>query len=313
MIYIRILQVHLEVLNLLWINVFYLHGNLAAGKFLTKNCCLLECIYCTIRVDTTLETERCICTQTMTAGTLSYPCGMEIRTLEYHVACGVVCSRSFTAKHTGNTHRLFCVAYSQVAVGQFMIFTVKCYEWCTFRHRLHHNLMTFHHVCIKAMERLAVCHHNIVGDVYDIVNWAQAYCSKFVLQPIWTFLYFTTGNAYTCISLACIGINDFHVYRQVFVVNSKAFIRRTMKRCLISILLQPSIQVTGNTPMRKSICAVCRDINLNEPVALKIVILSSRCSHLCIFWKHDYTIMTCPDAYLILSADHTVRLNATKF
>ena len=165
----------------------------------------------------------------MTACTLSNPCGMEIRALKYHVACGVVCTRTFTAKHAGNTHRFFCVAYSQVAVGQFMLFAVKCYEWCTFRHRLHHNLMTFHHVCVKAMERLAVCHHHVVCDINDVVYWAQAYRGEFVLQPVGTLFHLAIGDADTCISLACIGINDFHVYWQVFVVYCKAFIRRTMK------------------------------------------------------------------------------------
>ena len=66
-----------------------------------------------------------------------------------------------------------------------MLLTVKGLERRALRHRLHHNLMTFHHVCIEGMQRLTIGHHDVVGDINDVIDWTQTNSGQLVLQPVW--------------------------------------------------------------------------------------------------------------------------------
>ncbi len=65
-----------------------------------------------------------------------------------------------------------------------MLYTIKRLERCALRHRLHHNLMTLHHICIETMQGLAIGHHDIVGDINDIIDRTQANGGQLILQPI---------------------------------------------------------------------------------------------------------------------------------
>ena len=82
---------------------------------------------------------------------------------------------------------------------------------------------------------------------------------------------------------------------------------------LDAIAHQPGIQITGYTPMTQTIGTVCRDVNLDEPVALQMIILCSGCTDNCIIRQYDDTIVAGTDADLILCTDHTVRLHTTEF
>ena len=164
-----------------------------------------------------------------------------------------------------------------------MLHTIKCLERCTIRHRLHDNLMSLHHISIKAMQRLSISHHNIVSNIHDIVDWAQSDGRQFVLQPVRALFYVTVGNTYTSIALACILVLNSNIDRQVTVIHLKFRTVRTMHLSLVTIALQPGVEITGNTPMAQTISTVCCDIHLNQPVTLQMVILSSRHTHYSIF------------------------------
>ena len=85
-----------------------------------------------------------------------------------------------------------------------------------------------------------------------------------------------------------------------------------METCLIAVTLEPCIQITCYTIVRKGIGTVCCDVNLNEPVALKVVIFCCWCSNLCVCRKNDDTVVACANANLVLCAYHTVALNTAK-
>ncbi len=53
-----------------------------------------------------------------------------------------------------------------------MLLTVEGNKLGALRLGAHHNLVALHHVGIEAVHRLTVGHHNIVGDVDDVVDRA---------------------------------------------------------------------------------------------------------------------------------------------
>ena len=177
----------------------------------------------------------------MTTCTLTNPCRMEICTLKYHVGCSIVCSRTLAAEYTGNTHWLFSIANAKVMLAKSVFLTVKCHKLCTFWLSAHYYLVALNHICIEAMHRLTVCHHHIVGDVDNVVDRTQANNLELVLQPLRTLLNLATSNANASITLASLGVLNLNIDRKVGVVDCKLRAVGTMKRCVITIALEPSI------------------------------------------------------------------------
>ena len=76
---VLIVEVHCGVLRqVVCLHVLDFHRNLASGKFLGHDGCLLNGIELSCRVDSALKTERRVGLKSVTAGRLAYPCGMEI-------------------------------------------------------------------------------------------------------------------------------------------------------------------------------------------------------------------------------------------
>ena len=185
----------------------------------------------------------------MTTRTLTNPCRMEVSTLEYHVLRGFISTATLSSEHTSDTHRLLCITDSQIAVREFMFLTIQRLERCALRHRLHHNLMPFHHISIKRVQRLAIGHHHIVGDIHDIIDRTQANGGEFVLQPIRAFLHLTIRHAHTSIAFAGLLILDDHLDGQVMILYFELRAVRTMQRGLVAVTLQPCIQITSHAPV----------------------------------------------------------------
>ena len=247
--HIVVLQVNREVGQRIGIHILDLHAHLTVGQFLTKDGSLLQCVDGSVGINTTLEAEAGIGAQSMTTGTLANPCRMEVSTLEHHVCGCLIRTTTLSTEHTSYTHRLLRIADGQILVRQAVLHTVECHELRTLGHGLHHDLMTGNHICIEAVERLTVCHHDVVGDVHDIVDRTKTDGGQLVLQPLRTLLHFTISDAYTSIALASLLILDHHLNRQRLVVNGKLTAVRTMQGCLITVLLQPCIEVTCHTPV----------------------------------------------------------------
>ena len=149
--YIAIFKVDNRILHLLRIDVLNIHRHLTASQFLTELGSIFQGLDGTIGVYATLKAERGVGRQAMTAGTLTNPCGMEVSRLKHNVLCGFVRTRTLATEYTGDTHRVFGIADSQVSVAELVLHTIQRLEWCTLGHGLHHNLMTFYHVGVKGM------------------------------------------------------------------------------------------------------------------------------------------------------------------
>ena len=305
-------QVHDSILDGLGIDITYIHRYLTACQFLTEDGCLLQRIDGAIGIDATLEAERGIRAQTMTAGTLTDPCGMEVGAFEHDILRGLIGAATPTTEDAGDTHRLLGIADGQVAFREFMLHAVERLERCSVGHRLYDNLMPLHHVGIEGMQRLAIGHHDIVRDVYDVIDGAQANGGKSVLQPVRALFHLAVGDADTGIALASLLILDGYLDRQIVIIDLELRAVRAVHLRLVAIALQPGIQVAGHSPVREAVSTVGGDVHLNEPVALQMIVLSGRRAYHGILREDDDAGMVIADTDLILCTDHTVRLDATQ-
>ena len=85
-----------------------------------------------------------------------------------------------------------------------------------------------------------------------------------------------------------------------------------MEACLIAVTLEPCIQIACYSIVRKGICTVCCDVNLYEPVALKVVVFCCRSSYFCVCRKNDDTVVASSNADFVLCAYHAVALDTAK-
>ena len=174
---------------------------------------------------------------------------MEVSTLQYYIFCRFVSSTTLSTEDTCNTHRVFLIADSEVMLTKYMLFTIQSNELLSLILILNDDMMTLNHVCIKTVHRLTISHHDIVGDVNDIIDWTQTDNIQFILQPLWTLLYLAIGYTQTSITTASISILNCHINRKVMIVNLKCITRWAMQRSLITILCQPCIEVASYTIM----------------------------------------------------------------
>ena len=74
------------------VNIFNFGSDFTAGKFFYQQGSFFQRINRIVRVDTTFETERRVGAQSVTAGSLTYPCRMEISAFQKYVFCRFGCS-----------------------------------------------------------------------------------------------------------------------------------------------------------------------------------------------------------------------------
>ena len=243
--------------GILWqrvvLHVHNLHADFATCQFLRQHRCTFEGIYLTCRVNATLKTETGICLQAMTTCALTNPCGVEVSTLEEHVLRGFVCAAALTAEHTSDTHRLLHVADRQILVGEFVFLTIERNERSAFRQGLHHHFVALHHVGIETVQWLSVCHHDVVGNIDDVVDGTQTDRCQTVFQPLWTLLHFAVLHADSAVTRTSLGSLHHHIKLQAIVLYLEVIHRWTMKFSLKTVLLQVGIEVTCYTPMRTSV------------------------------------------------------------
>ena len=158
----------------------------------------------------------------MTTCRLAYPCRVEVSRLKHHVCSGIVCTGALSAEYTGYAHWFLGVADSEVVVREFMLFAVESDKRSALWHCLYHNLMLLHHVCVEAVHRLTISHHDIVCDVNDIVNRTDADDVQSVLQPLRRFLHLAVGNGKSYITAASLCILNHNLDRTILVIDGES-------------------------------------------------------------------------------------------
>ncbi len=248
----------------------------------------------------------------MTACALANPCWVEVSALQHHVLGGLVGTRTLATEDAGDTHRLLGVADAQVVLAQGVLLTIEGNKLGALRLGANHNLMSCHHVGVEAVQRLSVCHHDVVGDIHDVVDWAQADDVELVLQPLRAFLHLAVGDAHASVALASLVVLNLHLDRQVFVIHLEFIARWAMKGGLVTILLQPSVEVASHAIVAECVGTVGGDVYLDEPVALQVVVFSGRLTYGSVLWQDDDASVVGADADFILGANHTEALHAAK-
>ena len=148
-----------------------------------------------------------------------------------------------------------------------MLFAIERFKLCSFGLCAHYYPFAFHHVGIKAMHRLSIRHHDVVRNVYNVVDRSQSDDPQLILQPFWTIFHLTIRQRNTGIAFTGLCIFYLYINGQILVINLKGITIRAMQVSGITILFQPRIQVTCHAIMRKCIGTVCRDINFYHPIA----------------------------------------------
>ncbi len=174
---------------------------------------------------------------------------MEVSRLEHNVASGVVGAGAFASEHAGDTHRLVGVADGKVVRAELILYAVEGDERRSLRHGADDNLIAFHHIGVEAVHRLAIGHHYVVGDIYDIVYRAEADDRQLLLQPVGTFLHVAVGNRQSDVAAAGLGVLNNNLYGQVFVVNGEGGAVGAMERSGVAVLLKPRIEVACDSPV----------------------------------------------------------------
>ena len=213
-IHIGIVQRDVEIGCRTRADIDNLHADAGTSKFACHDGSLLQCIYLSVRVDTTLKAEAGIRGEAMTTGTLANPCGVEVGALEEHVLCGLIRTTPLTAKHTSDAHGFLCITDGQIMVREFVFHSVKGDEGSAFGHCLHHHLLPRDHISIEAMQRLAVSHHDIIGDVHDVIDGTQTDDTQLFLQPLGAFFHLTASQRHTAIARASLIVLDTDVNGQ---------------------------------------------------------------------------------------------------
>ena len=312
-VHIVVLQVDAEVGHGFGIYIHDIRRHLTACELLAEHSSLLQGIDSAVGVDASFEAEGSVGAQSVSASALSDPGGMEIGALEHHAVCGLIGAAAFSSEHAGYAHGVLFVADGQVVRSQFVLHAVECDEGRAFGQRLHHDMVTFHHVGVEAVEGLSVGHHHIVGDVYDIVDGSESHRIEPVLEPFGRLLHLAAGDADAGVSLAGLLVFDGHPDGQVVIVDLEILAARTMQRRLIAVGLEPRVEVACHSPVREGVGTVGGDVHLDEPVALQVIVFSSRCAHLCVVGQYDDAGVVVTDTDFVFGTDHAARLHASEF
>ena len=249
----------------------------------------------------------------MMARALSYPCGMEVCALEHHVGGCIVCAAALASEDAGYTHGFLGIADAQVVESQGVLLTVEGDELGALGLGAHHNLVARHLVGVEAVHRLAVSHHDVVGDIHNIINRTQADDLQLVLKPFGTLLHLASRHAQAGIALAGLGVLDGHLYRHVVVIHRELAAVGSVQACLLAVGYEPCVEVARHAPVRQCVGTVGGDVHLYQPVALQVIVFSGRSTHLSVLGQHDDTGMVGADANLVLCANHAAALHATQF
>ena len=172
--------------------------------------------------------------------------------------------------------------------------------------------MTLNHVGIKAVHGLSVGHHDVVSDVYNVVDGAQADGKQLVLQPFGAFFHLAIGYRYASIAFAGIVILDGYIYGQVVIVYHEGIAAGAFQRCFITILHQPGVQVACHAIMTKCIGMVSCYVNLDKPVAFQLVIFGGRLANLSVGRQNDDAVVSRSHANFVFCTNHTKAFNAAQ-
>ena len=197
-------------------------------------------------------------------------------------------------------------------VAELAFYAVECFKGRAVGQGLDDDLLAGNHVGIEAVQGLSVGHHDIVGDVNDVVDGAQADGGEVVLEPLGAFLHLAASDGHGGVAGASLGVLHLDADFQVVVIYLEGFVAGSVQRCRVAILLEPGIEVACHAIVRAGIGAVGRDVHFDYVVAVYVVVVGRLGAHHGVLWQHDDAGMVGTDANLVLGTDHAIALDAAQ-
>ena len=266
-----------------------------------------------IGVNAALKAEGGIGAEAVAARTLANPRGMEVGAFQHYVGRAFVSARALAAKYASDAHGFFGIADGEVALAEFVLLAIKRHEGRALRQGLDHDALALDHICVEAVEGLAVSHHYIIGNIDDIVDGAEANGVEFLLQPFGRLLHLATFNAHSTIARAGFGILHLNGNVKVVIVHTEALHAGTVKGCRLTVLHEIGIEVAGHAIVRAGIGAVGRDIYFDEVVALKLEIFRGRHTYGRFFGEYHNAIVALTNTDFVFGTNHTEALHTAQF
>ena len=258
-------------------------------------------------IHTALKTVGGFTGQGKAAGRLADGFGTEYSALNHDVAAGVGNFRIKPAHDPGERNRLHAVADQQVGGGQHTFLTVKGHK--TFSVTGHGDFRTpaFQLVAVKGVQRLPQLHQNIVGNVHDIGNGADAHSVQTVAHPHGRL---PDGHAFhetQLVERAQVGIRDIH----------GPFRRPIRTLCFHMHLgqrqgqLESQRRFAGKAEYGQAVAAVRGDADFQN-LRIQIQRVDEARADLEAFGQHHDAVMIFGKPQLTLGADHAERRHAAQ-
>ncbi len=161
------------------------------------------------------------------------------------------------------------------------------------------------------MQRRSVCHHDVVGNVYNVVDRTYSDYPKTILQPFWAFLHITVCQSYGSIARTSFLVFHTYLYRKILVIHLKGIYRGTMQIRSESVLDEPCVQVASHTVVATCVSTVWSDIYFNHEITFDMIVVSSRNTYWCIFGQDNDSAVVISHTYFVFRTYHAVAFHAT--
>ena len=163
------------------------------------------------------------------------------------------------------------------------------------------------------MQGLPVCKHDVIGNVYYIINRTKPYGTQTLLQPFGALLHLAIGQRHRAIAGACLGVLHHNINVHVMIIYGKSRHIRTVQRRFMPVAHQPGIQIAGNAIMRAGIGTVGRNIHFNQPITLDTIVIGGAHPHGGVVRQNDNPVMARTNANFVFGTYHPKAFNAAQF
>ena len=166
------------------------------------------------------------------------------------------------AHNTSNCRSFFCICNNQHIFGQVSFYSVQSGQSFTAECVADNDLVSFYIFNIECVHWLTVLEHNVVCDIYDIVDWTNTACTKSFSHPTWGWsdlnIFYNTCN---------VSLTEFFVlnlYRKIIVdIAAAALYNRCMQ---VDRFIKGNGNFSCQTDNRQAVRTIWCDFKLNTGI-----------------------------------------------
>ncbi len=194
-----------------------------------------------------------------------------------------------------------------------MFHSVEGHEFLSLAGVFDHDLSAGNLGHVEAVERLADAVEQVVCDVDNIVDRAQAYGREGVFEPFGRLLDGDTADCHAGVARAGLGVFHIHTHSAFGVVKLESIHCGAAEFRGLCVGRHPGREVAGHAVVRGGIDAVGGEVHFKEPVGTESVIFCGWCSGLHIVGDYDDAVVRRSDTDLVFGTDHAERFHAADF